>query len=167
MKNLIVTISIVIILSLSLIYQGDMNLYSRNCKRLEEISKDTAVSVFVIFDENYYGDGYIVYPDDIAYRAKALIDRQFNFKYWKGGYNLKIECVSENEPDICRCYTISETGNLNSIKLNSNSFSGQWEYNTPRTRLTITAKKPNFSLKWLKEVNTQVTKTGIAKYEGH
>jgi hypothetical protein len=86
LKNLIITIGIIIFAAFLLTYQSDFNNMAREKELLKCIADEAVASASVCIDESKYGEGYLVFDDErviskIEEMFKLNFDKNIKFKY--------------------------------------------------------------------------------------
>lgn len=71
MKNLIITVAILVLLLIFTVFQSDINLMSREQMSLKDATEEIANTAALQFDKERYGEGIIVF-DDVKANAAAL-----------------------------------------------------------------------------------------------
>ncbi|MEG0292277.1 MAG: hypothetical protein RR495_03835 [Anaerovoracaceae bacterium] len=167
MKNLIITISIIIVLSTLIIYQADINLFIRNSKNLEVCAEDAAVALSNEIDPIHYGNGDIAFNNEYIANIFTLLDENVNMTYWKKGVHIKIDIVSDLSTDQITSIERRTDGTIRTNYLPSSLFPSSDNSINPRVKITLTGYNPIFELKFLQNENFSVTKSATAEYEGH
>ncbi|NLY81966.1 MAG: hypothetical protein GX078_04205 [Clostridiales bacterium] len=86
MKNLIITLGIIIFAALLITYQSDFNNMAREKELLKSISDEAVASASIYIDESAYGEGYLVFDDErvigkIEEMLNLNLDEETAFKY--------------------------------------------------------------------------------------
>ncbi|MBK5253206.1 MAG: hypothetical protein JJE03_01840 [Peptostreptococcaceae bacterium] len=86
MKNLIITIGIIIFAAILLAYQSDFNNMAREKELLKSIADEAVASSALCIDEFKYGEGYLVFDDEkviakIEEMLKLNLDKEIDFEY--------------------------------------------------------------------------------------
>ncbi|MEF9922403.1 MAG: hypothetical protein RR313_07060 [Anaerovoracaceae bacterium] len=145
MKNFIITIGAIILMSTIMYFQVDCNEMMRYREQLKFVADEAAATASVFVSANDFGEGYKIY-EDMA--AKAAADKMIRLNL-KTKSPVTYEIYFEDDSQVKRGY------NQGGDKI----FLKQFTATKPRVSILLNGGKPKFRLPFLKSNKDIIVKS--------